>query len=760
MSRPLPWLADKSRPIHLVGVGGSGMSGLARLLLHAGYRVTGSDVGTGPLVDSLRAQGLGFCLGHAADNVGEAGLLCFSSAVAEDNPERRRARETGVPEVRRARLLGALLRGRRALVVAGTHGKTTTTAMLATVLREAGMDPGFYVGGEVECLGGNAAWGGGDLFVVEADESDGSLVEFEPHCAIVLNIEAEHLDYFRDLGQIVEAFGALCDRARDAVFYCRDDANASGVCAWRGNATSYGLRDGAQVRAEAVTLGQRGSAFEVRVGGRLAGHVELRVPGAQNVQNATAVVAVAMRLGVPFARIAAGLASFYGARRRFEVRYEDEEFMVVDDYGHHPTEIRATLAAARNAGRGRVFAVFQPHRYTRTLHLREAFAGAFDDADRVLMTEVYAAGETVIEGADGRSLFEVVRVGKGEAVAYEPCLTRVARRLWRELSRGDLLLFLGAGNISEVAVKTAASLRLLRGLRAGLSSGSRVARNEPLAKHTTMRVGGPADIWIEPEGESDLAVALRLCDEAGVPVTIIGRGSNLLVRDGGIAGACIQLASAGFSAIEVLGDGRLRAGAGAKVRAIAQEARRAGIRGMEFMEGIPGSLGGALRMNAGAMGGWTFECVESVRLMDRAGGILEVAASDLEVRYRDVPKLREHIAIAAVLRGPRGNPVEIAAAMAAHSQKRWKSQPAMPSAGCIFKNPSACPAGKLIDELGLKGMTVGGAEVSHVHGNFIVNRGGATAKDVLELIERVRSRAHEARGIDLETEVIIVGEDA
>lgn len=760
MNGPLPWLSDKERAVHLVGVAGSGMSGLARLLLHAGYRVTGSDVGTGPLVESLRAAGLEFHRGHAADNVGSAGLLCYSSAVGEDNPERRRARESGIPEVRRATLLGALLRGRRVLVVAGTHGKTTTTAMLATVLRAAGLDPGFYVGGEVEGLGGNAAWGGGDLFVVEADESDGSLVEFEPHCAIVLNIEAEHLDYFRDLGQIVEAFGTLCDRARDAVFYCRDDANASGACAWRGNATSYGLREGAQVRAEAVALGERGSAFEVRVGGRLAGHLELRVPGAQNVQNATAAAAVAMHLGVPFGRIADGLAAFAGARRRFEVRYEDGEFMVVDDYGHHPTEIRATIAAARNAGRRRVFAVFQPHRYTRTLHLKGAFAGAFDGADRVLMTDVYAAGERAIPGADGRSLFDVVRAGRGDAVAYEPELARVARRVWREMSCGDLVLVMGAGNISDVAVKTAEGLRLLAALKGGLSAGSRIARNEHLARHTTMRVGGPADIWIEPADEADLATALRLCGEAGAPVTIIGRGSNLLVLDGGIAGACVRLSAPAFSAIEDLGGGRLRAGAGAKLRAIAQEARRAGIRGMEFMEGIPGSLGGALRMNAGAMGGWTFECVESVRLMDRAGAVTEWAGSDFDVRYRDVPALRERIAVAAVLRGRPGDPAEIAATMAAHSQNRWKSQPAMPSAGCIFKNPGSCPAGKLIDELGLKGAAVGGAEVSHVHGNFIVNRGGATAKDILGLIELVRARARESRGIELETEAIIIGEDA
>lgn len=759
MSKRLPMVLDETRPIHLVGVAGSGMSGLARLLLGAGYRVTGSDLVRPPVIDALESEGLVFHKGHSETNVGNAGLLCYSSAIGADNAERKWAKAAKIPEVRRAALLGALVRGKRSIIVSGTHGKTTTSAMIATVLREAGLNPGFYIGAEVACLGGNAAWGGGDFFVIEADESDGSLVEFEPHCTIVLNIEAEHLDYFRSMGQIIDAFGGLCDRTIDGIFYCRDDKNASDVCAWRGNATSYGLRAGAQVRAESISMEPRGAQFEIRMGGRLAGHVSLVVPGEQNVQNATGAAALAMHLGVPFPKIVAGLGRYEGARRRFDVRYEDADVMVVDDYAHHPTEIRATLAAAKNVGRRRVFAIFQPHRYTRTFHLRGAFGVAFEQADRVLTTDVYAAGERPIEGADGRSLFKVIRNSKGDAAAYEPVLERLARRVLRELVQGDMALFLGAGSISEVAGVVAGRLRLVASLREHLSPASRVVRNEPLAKHTTMRVGGPADIWIEPAGEGDLSTALKLCAAAHVPVTLVGRGSNLLVRDGGIAGACIRLASSFFSEIVVLEGDRLRAGAGAKLRAIVQEAKGAGIGGMEFMEGIPGSLGGALRMNAGAMGGWTFECVESVRLMRPDGSIFEARGSELEVRYREVPALKENIGLSAVLRGRHADPAEITSTMNSYSQKRWKSQPAMPSAGCIFKNPAECPAGKLIDELGLKGLSVGGAEVSHVHGNFIVNKGGARASDILELIGQVRSRVREARGIELETEVIMMGED-
>lgn len=285
-----------------------------------------------------------------------------------------------------------------------------------------------------------------------------------------------------------------------------------------------------------------------------------------------------------------------------------------------------------------------------------------------------------------------------------------------------------------------------------------VRRDEPLAKRTTLRVGGPADIYVEPGSEEDLAAILKFCAENNLKFFVLGRGSNLLVRDGGFRGVVISLAHSFFSRIEITGE-RLRSGAGAKLKNVAVEAKRNGLAGLEFLEGIPGSVGGALRMNAGAMNAATFDVVESIRMMDYAGNARDALPGELSVEYRSCATLKTHIALGAVFKGRSDSRESIEQRMIAFSKKRWTTQPAAPSAGCMFKNPAAIPAGKLIDELGLKGARVGGAFVSAEHGNFIVNDGTATARDVLELIEKLREQVKAGRGIELHTEVEIVGED-
>jgi UDP-N-acetylenolpyruvoylglucosamine reductase len=291
-----------------------------------------------------------------------------------------------------------------------------------------------------------------------------------------------------------------------------------------------------------------------------------------------------------------------------------------------------------------------------------------------------------------------------------------------------------------------------------LSHDAVIRPNEPLAKRTTLRVGGPADVYVEPASETDLQTILRFCAEREMPFFVLGRGSNLLVRDGGFRGVIICLAHPHFSRIEAQGE-TLHCGAGARLKAVAAEARHAGLAGLEFLEGIPGTVGGALRMNAGAMGGATFDVVESVRCMDSQGVTFEQLGAELAPEYRGCGALKSNIALRAVFRGRPDLRDEIARRMAAFSKKRWRSQPAASSAGCMFKNPDTIPAGKLIEELGFKGTRVGGAMVSAEHGNFIVNNGTAAAHDILELIAIIRHRAREERGIELHTEVEIIGED-
>jgi UDP-N-acetylenolpyruvoylglucosamine reductase len=295
-------------------------------------------------------------------------------------------------------------------------------------------------------------------------------------------------------------------------------------------------------------------------------------------------------------------------------------------------------------------------------------------------------------------------------------------------------------------------------LSARVSPATVIRRDEPMVKHTTLRVGGPADLYVEPANEADLTAVLKFCAECGLKLFILGRGSNLIVRDGGFRGVVICLSSPAFAKIEIVGE-KIFAGAGAKSKDLAVAAKRAGLSGVEFLEGIPGSVGGALRMNAGAMGGETFNAIESVRVMDFSGNIRELKPSEMAVEYRRCAVLEKQIALSAVFRYAPAARGEIEARMKAYSEKRWSSQPAAPSAGCMFKNPAAIPAGKLIDELGLKGAKIGGARVSPEHGNFLVNDGHATAKDILNLIELLRQKAKAERGIELSPEVEIIGED-
>ena len=295
-------------------------------------------------------------------------------------------------------------------------------------------------------------------------------------------------------------------------------------------------------------------------------------------------------------------------------------------------------------------------------------------------------------------------------------------------------------------------------LAACVSAATVIRRHEPLARHTTLRVGGPADVLVEPAQEPDLAAIIQFCRERGVPFFILGRGSNLLVRDGGVRGVVISLAAAAFSQIAVVGE-QVHCGAGARLKNVSVTAKRAGLAGLEFLEGIPGSVGGALRMNAGAMGAWTLEAVASVRYMDYAGVIYERPAAEVPAAYRSCPLFQTHVALGAVFQCRPKPRAEIEACMKSYSEKRWASQPAAPSAGCIFKNPAILPAGRLVDELGLKGQRVGGAVVSAEHGNFIINDGGATARDVLALIAALQARVLAERGVALQTEVEIIGED-
>lgn len=783
--------APAGATVHLVGAGGCGMSGLGHLLSDLGFSVSGSDVVDGEEVRQLRQRGARIYEGHAARIVEEHRpvLAVYTSAVRLDNPELVAAERLQIPIVRRAVLLAALLHQQRGICVAGMHGKTTTAALLSFALRELQAQPSYAVGALVPQLGRHATFslaglavgsGGGarnalavetreqsPYFVIEADESDGTLREFHPEHAIILNVDEEHLDYYANLDAICEEFNRFAGQTRGFVAYCADDPRLVSMFAERQNSVSFGFNPLATYRIEPrKATGSFANAFELWRGEERVGAFNLSLVGEKNVSNAAGTVALLHTLGYAADDIADALAPFSGAARRQQELYRDEKVRVFDDYGHHPEEIETTLRAMKGLARGRLLVAFQPHRYTRTQHLLGEFATAFKLADKLWINEIYAASEPPIPGVDGQLLANAVRQA-GQAAEFAPTLGELKKQIKAVLQAGDLVIFLGAGDITKAAHEFAQELKqgmsgfdrsALDELAGKLSPETLCRRDEPLAKRTTMRVGGKADLFVEPQSEAELATVMRFCVSRKIPFFMLGRGSNLLVRDGGIRGVVISLAHEHFSRIEI--DGlRLTCGAGARLKNVAQEAKRQGIAGMEFMEGIPGNIGGGLRMNAGAMQSEMFAVVESVRFMDRAGEVHERPVGEVPVEYRHCALFDENIALGVVLRGRADEPAAIDERMQAYSQKRWASQPPKPSAGCIFKNPALIPAGKLVDELGLKGTRIGGAVVSAEHGNFIVNDGTATAKDVLALIEIIKQKVRQTRGIEMRTEVQIVGED-
>ena len=754
------FLTREHHRIHLVGVAGSGMSGLAALLIELGHVVSGSDKVSTMETDRLQRLGLRFDEQHLPEHADAAELVVFSSAIKTDNPVLVRARDLAKPIARRAEALASLMRAKRGIVVAGMHGKTTTSAMTAHVLREGGLHPSHYVGAEIPILGTNAHWDSrGEWFVAEGDESDGTLELFHPEHTLVLNVEEEHLDFYADLAAIEKVFARLIEQTNGTVFYNIDDASTARLCATRKKRISFGFSDTADYRGADVDLHAFQSNFCVYSRGKKLGDLVLNVPGQHNVHNAIGVVALATELGIAFDKIANSLRRFEHARRRFEIKYASERFLLVDDYAHHPTEIRATLETARAVGRKRVLTMFQPHRYSRTKALCKEFAGAFENADRIVVTDVYPASEPPIPGVSGQIIVdEIVRHGHRGA-NYQPQCVRVHWDIGNTLDVGDLVLSLGAGNIHEQLSILAADLVIAEQLKAIVGGTGKVRLYEPLSKHTTLRVGGPAQFWVEPQTENTFAELIRFCRDENLPLFVMGRGSNLLVRDGGLRGVVIHPCGGDFDKIEVNGS-EITAGVGAKLREVAYAAKTAGIGGLEWMEGIPGAVGGGLRMNAGAMGAQTFENVVRVRYLDANGEAHTKTRDELDVHYRNFPLLEKNFAVSAVFRGQPAPLEEIVRKLEASQEKRRTSQPAAKSAGCIFKNPDSCPAGKLIDELGLKNSRIGKARVSEVHGNFIVNDGGATAAEMLELIDRIKATARAKRGIELETEVQIVGEPA
>jgi len=776
--------------VHCVGVGGMGLGPLAIYLARLGFAVSGEDDAmTEPMRVQLGRAGVTLTVAGAVP--ADCGLVVFSSAIAPTHPAVVAARTRGLPLVRRGELLAEVTRGKKLVAVCGSHGKTTTTAMLVAALGAANFPVGWVLGGLfADDAIPPARAGAGEWVVAEVDESDGTVAQFSPEITLVVNLDWDHPDHYHRLADLEAEFVALFVRTRGTVLV--SDACALSVrIAGRLPAPSC-LTFGRTGDFRGELVGGPAKRMTLRLGGKFP-EIEAVVAtrGDFNATNATAALAAARLMGAEVAlRV---LADFSGVRRRQGVLRDDGALTVIEDYAHHPAEIRALLGSLRpvaspagltpaggqlgrggvSAGRaeGRLLVAFQPHRFSRTVQFKAEFAAALALADAVCLLDVYGAGETPLAGGTSADLYaELRRAAPALPVTYLPgdadgtlaALTSARRD-------GDLVAFVGAGDIDQAARRWLATLeaeeKIAAGwdahataLRAAVPAATSIRREEPLAKKTTLGVGGAARLYAEPADETGLVALVRAARARGLTILPLGRGSNLIVPDAGVDALVINLRQPAWERFEPRGDGRVWVGAGLRLKNLCGLAVQAGLAGFEFLEGIPGNVGGALRMNAGAMGGWMFDVVESMRVLTFDGAIRDLKREEMHVDYRHCAELRGAIALGALLRPKAsGASADIARQVDAYRDKRQKSQPREPSAGCVFKNPLGDFAGRLIEASGLKGAQEGGAAVSATHANFIINRSGATAADVIALVRRVRAEVGRQHGVRLEPEAILFG---
>jgi len=740
----------------MLGACGMGVGPLALYLRSAGHEVRAwDDAPRGPMLAHLAAAGIPldpdpWASGWAPEVVGH------SSALAAGHPLRALAASRGAELVRRGELLARVAAGHRLVAVCGSHGKTTTCGMVIAALEAAGADFGHVLGGlfrDPAAAPARAARSS-DWLVAEVDESDGTIGAFAPEVTVAVNLDWDHPDYYRSEADLERVFADLFRRTSSLILIPSDSPRLRRLAAGCA-ARVLSVGPGGDLALEGAAAGPGRSRVTLS-GLWPRADLELPVEGAFNRANAALALAVAWHVAGRLGE--RPLGDWAGIRRRQDTLLDRPGLRVVADYAHHPTEIAALLGLLRETGTGRLAVVFQPHRHTRTRQYAAAFRDALAVADRVFLLPVYAAGEPVVEGGASADI-PAPGDPRFELVADRDRLPPLLRRF---LADGPATVaFVGAGDVDRDAQAFARAERDLAAELAGrLSPACVLRRGEPLARRVTLGVGGPAAWYAEPAVESDAVELLRAARRSGLPVFVLGRGSNLLVPDAGYEGLILHLAAEPWTRVEPLGGLRLRVGGGARLKELCGVAARLGLAGLEFLEGIPGTVGGSLRMNAGAMGAWIFDRVESVDWLDAAGERRTAPREAFSAAYRDCPELHGALVLSAVLRAERADtPEAVRARMAELAARRRASQPREPSAGCVFRNPPGAKAGALIDAAGLKSESEGGARVSPTHANFIVNPAGSSAAEVLGLMRRVRARVRASSGVELEPEILLLGKE-
>jgi UDP-N-acetylmuramate--alanine ligase len=752
-----------SRSAWMLGACGMGVGPLALYLKGDGWDVSGWDDATGSPMELQLANGEVPLLRDPWAAGRHPSVVGRSSAVKPGHPALTLAEGHGVRTLRRGELLAEAVAERRFVAVCGSHGKTTTCGLLVAALASAGADFGYVLGGLFRdpAFPPARASATSPWVVAEVDESDGTIGAFSPDVTVAVNLDWDHPDYYRDEAALEAVFRALFERTRSAVVIPV------------GNARLERLVEGLKVPV--IRVGEDGdyscrlvqgghSSSVVALGGRFpAGQFNLPVAGTFNRSNAA--LALAVTHFITGGLVAEPLARWRGIRRRQDVLFERTGLRVLADYAHHPTEIAALLQWVRETHAGRLLVVFQPHRHTRTRQYAREFRDALAVADQALLLPVYSAGEAAVEGGGS----DAIVAGSAHRLVED---RRALPALLDTLAEGadTVVAFVGAGDIERDAEGYAKVLRRrgegvlsadLPDLVAGRLSKDCVLRaNEPLARRTTLGLGGAARWYAEPASVDDLVTLLRAAAELDLRWFVLGRGSNLLVPDEGYDGLILHLDAARWGAVTDLGEGRFRVGGGTRLKELCGVAAREGRAGFEFLEGIPGTVGGSLRMNAGAMGGWIFDVVESIEWLTPQGRVRAARRDCFDALYRDCPQLHGAVVLSAVLRSASADDsAAIRGRMDDMAARRRASQPREASAGCVFRNPEGDKAGRLIDLSGLKGRAVGPVSVSPTHANFLVNAGEAKAADFLTLMRMVRAEVKARQGVELQPEIVALGRE-
>ncbi len=722
-----------------LGVGGMGMAPLAAWMATAGYSINGCD---DHLQEHVRAflvrSGVSLHDFVFPESISRYTKLVYSNAIQEEHPLLVAAREKGLYVVRRGELLAEVATGKRLIAIAGSHGKTTTSGMIAHGIRHCGMDIDYILGGFFnDLLLPASCCSGSRWLVAEIDESDGTIEKISPEITVLLNIDWDHSDFYNTHEMLYGAFADLVARTAGKVFV---PANLF-------------PRFKDMTKAEVVSF----LPLETPVVASSLGEEFNRINGSAALSVLNFLASEPLCEDV--------FSSFGGMARRQAILHRDIQLTLIEDYAHHPMEIEALLNGLRSMDPDRrLVVVFQAHRYSRTRQFKDEFARVLRQADQLFLLPIYGAHEPEVDG--GR----LVDLSRSFIPDTPMVLSMDMEGLYRLANSLEeiptTLVFVGAGNIDQFASVFTSLIRFgfqideaWPSFMAGrISKECILKKDEPLANKTTMRIGGHARFYSEPANLTDLLSLLCGAKLFGLRIFCLGRGSNLLVPDDGFDGLVIRFNAGIWRCIEFLGEGRIWVAAGVRLKEICGFAAKHNLSGFEFLEGIPGSVGGALRMNAGAMNSWMFDIVERVQFIDSEGRMQDLPKEAFHFGYREVEEISQGVALGAVLKSTSSESEQtIRERIQAFSTTRKSSQPREPSGGCAFKNPEGCFAGKLIDEHGIKGMSVGDAEVSKIHGNFIVNRGHATATDVIELIRQIRATIYEKSGYVFEPEILLMG---